>query len=76
MDRAYCNLSYDLHVNSSSHTYCHHKMHVCTYVHTVKPPPKASLRIRKFEHQTEENLKWREFNIQFIETQSLKLNIK
>jgi hypothetical protein len=45
-------------------------------VFTVKPSFKASSRSTWSEHQTLENLKWRNFNTHIIGVGSLKLNVK
>jgi hypothetical protein len=42
----------------------------------LDPPVKVSLGIEGFEHETEENLKWRKFNTEIIDLRPMKLNIK
>jgi hypothetical protein len=42
----------------------------------VKFPFEESLESSGFDHQTEKNLQWRDFNTQVIDLGSLKSNVK
>jgi hypothetical protein len=45
---------------------------ICAVLYTVKPPFQVSLGIVRFEHYTQEILKWRIFGAEIIDLGSLK----